>query len=221
MTNETVVALHGRAQTYGLLARLLAQEVDLDLLAALPHRPLPEQTGNEALDQGAALVNGYLEQGSADPGAARTELAVDFTHLFVVRGKETVGAAYPFESVYASTEGLTVSNARSEVLALYRAAGLVTHEGWNVGEDHVALELQFMQVLCERAAQAIEAGDDARATELLADQLAFLENHLLRWVPQFCEAMQRNARTDLYRGLARFVAGFLEEDRAALADALG
>jgi len=219
MTNETVAALQGRAQTYGLLARLLACEVDAALLEALPDGLLPAQTGVAGLDEGAALVNGYLAAHAGD-AAARTELAVDYARLFVVRGKETAGAAYPFESVYASTDGLTVSDARSQMRALYRAAGLVTHGGWNLGEDHIALELQFTQLLGERAADALESGDEGLAARLLGQQLAFLDEHLLRWAPGFCAAMERNARSAFYRGLARFLPAYLAEDRAALEDCL-
>ena len=64
----------------------------------------------------------------------------------------------------------------------------------------------------------LREGDEAAAEELLARQAAFMDAHLLNWVPRFADAMARTARTDFYRGLARFLAGWLQEDRATLAE---
>lgn len=193
--------LRERAATYALFARIFARELDAGLLAALGADPF-----------GAA----DCEPADPDPDALLTELAVDFARLFVVRGRDTRDAAYPFESVYASTEGLTSSDARADVRRRYRAAGLAPDEGWTVGEDHIALELQFLQLLCERAADAVAAGDRAGAAALAAEQAAFLDDHLLRWAPRFADAVERDARTALYRGAARQLKDFLSEDRALL-----
>ena len=74
------------------------------------------------------------------------------------------------------------------------------------------------ELLAARTAQALREGDEATAEELLARQAAFMDAHLLNWAPRFADAMARTARTDFYRGLARFLAGWLQEDRATLAE---
>ena len=104
------------------------------------------------------------------------------------------------------------------MLALYRSEGLNKSGSWKDEEDHVAVELEFEAVLCDRAAEALGTGDEDRAVELFKTQRGFLEGHLLNWVPRFADAMARTARTDFYRGLARFLAGWLQEDRATLAE---
>lgn len=218
MNTELLAALDDRTATYGLLARLLGREVDLELLSGLTGLNLPEDTGAEALDEGARLMNAYLAQAGGDAQDTRTELAVDFARLFVVRERKTSDAAYPFESVYASDEHCTMGAARDEVRALYRAAGVERNDGWNVGEDHVALELEFMQILGARTAEALRAGDASHAKELLGEQARFLDRHLLRWVPRLADAMVAHAHTDFYRGLARFAVGYLQSDRTSLDD---
>ena len=87
-------------------------------------------------------------------------------------------------------------------------------------EDHLAFELEFMQLLGERAADAFDAGDEGACARLLETRRAFLEEHLLNWVPAFAADVQRIARTGFYRALADIVLGVLETDRAFLADVL-
>ena len=107
------------------------------------------------------------------------------------------------------------------MLALYRSEGLNKSGSWKDEEDHVAVELEFEAVLCDRAAEALEAGDEDRAVELFKTQRGFLEGHLLNWVPAFTADMRRFAKTDLYRGLAELTDGFLATDRAFLSELLG
>lgn len=221
MDTELLAALDDRAATYALLARLFTSEVDAGLLAGLEGMTFPQDSGNEALDAGARLMNGYLH-GAADAGRdIMTELAVDFCRLFVVRRRNDRDAPYPFESVYTSREHCAMGAARDEVLALYRAAGLEKDDGWKVGEDHIALELEYMATLAGRLAATVradngEGADIQGADKLVALQADFLDRHLLSWTPRLAEAMGKRAKTDLYRGLACFTVGYLEEDRTLL-----
>ena len=221
-SDELATLLDDRAATYALLARLLASEVDADLLSGLVGMAFPEDTGNPALDEGSRLMNGYLRQAASRQAASRpdddvvTELAVDFCRLFVVRRRNEKDAAYPFESVYTSTEHTTMAGARDDVRAIYRAAGLEKDEDLHIGDDHIALELEYMAEVARQAAAAVRDGETFDGQ--LALQATFLDSHLLNWVPRFSDAMVRHARTDFYRGLARFLIGYLEDDRALLGE---
>ena len=123
-------------------------------------------------------------------------------------------------AVYTSPEHLLMQDARDEVLAAYRAAKVVLVDEACEPEDHLAFELEFMQLLGERAAEALEAGDDGSCANLLEARRAFLEEHLLNWVPDFADDVQRVARTGFYRALADIVLGVLETDQAFLEDVL-
>ena len=212
---ELLAILDDRAATYALLARLLASEVDAGLLSGLAGMTFPEGTGSPELDEGSRLMNGYLRQASSrQDDDVVTELAVDFCRLFVVRRRNEKDAAYPFESVYTSTEHTTMAGARDDVRTIYRAAGFEKDENLHIGDDHIALELEYM---AEVARQTAAAARDGEAFDgQLALQATFLDNHLLNWVPRFSDAMVRHAQTDFYRGLARFLTGYLEDDRALL-----
>ena len=139
---------------------------------------------------------------------------------FIGHGVDAFSAAYPFESVYTSEKRLLMQDARDEVLAIYRAAGLDKKESWKEGEDHIALELEFEQVLANRTTEALKRGDEDEAAALLTTQQNFLNDHLISWVPMMTADMKRFAQTDLYQGLAYLTDGFLETDRAFLEDVL-
>ena len=132
---------------------------------------------------------------------------------FFGHGYSGHAAAYPFESVYSSEKRLLMQSARDEVLALYRAAGLSKQESWKEGEDHIALELEYLQILSDRTAEALCKGDTDTATSWVRAQYNFLDVHLDSWAPLLTAEVKKFAKTDFYRGLAFLTEGFLETDR--------
>lgn len=208
-------ALDDRAAAYGLLARLFNREIDENLLEALRALPFPTDTGSDDLDAGNRLMGGYLAHAG---DGARRELAVDFARLFIVRRRSERTAPYPNESVYTSEEHRVMDRARDEVRALYRAEGLEAADAVRLGEDHIALELEFMQTLAARTAACDEDAEGAAARrELAAKQARFLDEHLLNWTPVFADVMAETAQTGFYQGLAKLLVAHLREDRALLA----
>lgn len=212
-----VDVLRGRRATYQFLSRLFRTEVDQELYDTLVSMRFPANTGNPLVDEGYRMICGYLSQASGD---VLTELAVDYVRAFIGSGNDGFSAAYPYESVYTSPKRLMMQDARDEVLVLYRAAGLAKQESWKEGEDHIALELEFEQILANRTVEALERGDEDEAFSLLTTQKNFLDDHLAAWAPMMTSDMRRFAKTDLYRGLAHLTDGFLSTDRAFLADVL-
>lgn len=206
---ELEAAHAGRAQIYGLLARLFRVEVDGLFMDQLHAMKFPAKTGNDLMDAGYRRIAAYL--GTTD-GASLTELAVDYVRAFIGHGIDAHSAAYPFESVYTSEKRLMMQDARDEVLAIYRSEGIDKRSDWRDGEDHIALELEFMRVMALRCAAAWEDGDEDAAQRCEDVQRAFLAEHLLRWVPTMLADMRRFAKTGLYLGLADLTEGFLAED---------
>ena len=209
--------LAGRAATYALLARFFRSEADEEFLGALRASRFPAHTGVPAADRGYRLIVSYLSHAPAD---GLTELAIDYTRTFIGAGNDGFSAAYPFESVYTSPKRLMMQDARDEVLPLYRAAGLEKLETWKEGEDHLAFELEFMEILVERSREALEAGDEERAIALLLQQRNFLADHLCRWYPMMAEDIEKFARTAFYRGAGSLAAGFIANDREFLDELL-
>lgn len=206
-----------RAATYGMISRLYRTEINQEFLDDLRGMRFPANTGNASVDEGYRLIATYLSNTWEN---SVTDLAVDYVKVFIGHGVDAFSAAYPFESVYTSEKRLLMQEARDEVLAIYRSAGLEKQDSWKEGEDHIALELEFEQVLATRAVTALENGDEDEAFSLLMTQKNFLEDHVIAWVGMMTSDMKRFAQTDLYLGLAHLTDGFLETDLEFLQDVL-
>jgi len=221
MDEETKAALisitEQRSATYGLLSRLYRVEVDEEFLKEMKGMRFPAATGNSQVDEGYRLIATFL---SNTWGNTITDLAIDYVRTFIGHCVDAFSAAYPYESVYTSEKRLMMQDDRDEVLAIYRSQGLDKQETWKEAEDHLALELEFMQILANRTVDALKAGDEDAAIELLTTQKNFLEDHLMAWVPMMTSDMRRFAKTDLYRGLASLTDGFMTVDFEFLQDLL-
>ena len=158
--NETEIMglFDSRASMYGLLAGLYREELEFDRLQELKRMRFPVGTGNESIDQGFRDLHEYLK--TAWEGSV-TELKVDFSRTFIGSGVSGYSAAYPYESVYTSERRLLAREARGEVLQYYRNNNLKKGR-WNDLEDHIALELEFMQIMSARTRDAHRNGDEGR-----------------------------------------------------------
>ena len=215
---EDITALISqRAETYGLLARLYRKEVDEETLEELRGMRFPTATGSADVDAGFRQMYDYLRSSWAD---SVRELAIDFVRTFIGHGVNGYSAAYPYESVYTSERRLMMQDARKEVLETFRANHL-KRDRWSEGEDHISIELEFMQRLSLRAVEALEKGDEDDAAHQLQEQLTFMRDHLLNWLPMLVADMHKFSATDFYQGLATLTLGYIEFDEQVLAELLG
>ena len=216
--DQLITICEQRAATYNLLARLYQVEVDQPLLDELKARTFPTGTGNEAVDKGYGLLVKFMSNLWEN---SLLDLAIDYVRVFIGHGMDMYSAAYPYESVYTSKKRLLMQEARDEVLALYHGAGVIKQDSWTESEDHIALELEFMQIQATRTATALRLGNEDEAVQLLRAQRNFLDDHLCAWVPMMTTDMKKLAKTDLYQGLAWLTEGYLDEDLAFLGELLG
>ena len=203
---ELAGACESRANMYALLSRVYRVEADQVLLDQLQAANYAANTGNKDVDEGYRLLVKWLGQTWEH---SLLDLAKDYVRAFIGYTGDHASAAYPFESVYRSEKHLLMQESRDEVLACYRAAGLEKDEGWREGEDHVALEFEYMSTMATRAAGALRSADTKLAQDLLNDQSHFLQDHLNAWVPNFTKDVERCATTKFYRGFALITRGYL------------
>lgn len=209
--------LEGRIATYGLLARLYRSEVDQELLDEMCSMRFPVNTGNEHVDKGNRLLHSYL---NSTWERTLTELAVDYARVFLGNGVNAYSAAYPFESVYTSSKRLLMQDARDEILAIYRAYQVKPAVSNKLNEDHISLELEFVQTLGKRALDSLRAGDEDGAAQLLMASYSFLMDHLISWNSMLASDIKKFAKTDFYQALALLTKGFFAVDRELLEELL-
>jgi len=135
-----------------------------------------------------------------EPGLER-----EFTRLFLGPGRPVV---HPYESVHR--EGRMMGNPALNVRRFMAAEG-VTQAG-QTPPDHVSIELAFMAYLTSCEASFREAGDGERASGYLDLQESFLQQHLMRWLPQFCHRLLTGRPHAYYAALARRVQSFVAAD---------
>jgi TorA maturation chaperone TorD len=214
---ELIEVLKQRSATYMLLSRLYRQEIDQELLDEMHAMLYPAEDVDSDLYTGYLFIATYLSNLWSD---SLNELKIDFARCFLGQGVDGHSAAYPYESVYTSEKRLMMQAARDEVLAIYRAYGIEKTSAWKEEEDHLSLELEFERILGDKTLEAFLNDDPAKARELLAVQLGFLEDHLLAWVPLLIADMKNFAQTKMYLGLAYLTEGFLRIDHRFLEDVL-
>jgi TorA maturation chaperone TorD len=124
------------------------------------------------------------------------QLAADHQHLFGFN-------LYPYQSIFLDSSGLLGGDITAGVLLAYEDAGFdvgVSSES----ADHIGHELRFLSYLC-----GLEAGSPG-AGAIVAQQRAFLEGHLLRWLPVLVLAI-RQERVPFYVSLARLTLDIVAE----------
>jgi TorA maturation chaperone TorD len=98
------------------------------------------------------------------------------------------------------------------VEALYREAGLEVAPGQPRVPDHLALELQFMQHLCAREADALARSDFDEAAAYRDRQRAFVCDHLWPWLSRFGERVAEADTHPVYGALAELALAVVQSD---------
>lgn len=215
---ENLIAFaENRGNVYGFLSRCYEVEIDAAFAEQVAERfsfSSDDPVLTESLDA--------MKRDLADQSPEHLEqLAVVFNRVFFGMGPRTAQKAFPYESVYTSSEGLMMQEAYSKAVSAYREERLAKNPAFPEPEDHLAVECAFMQNLCERAVAALERGDEQEAERLFAEQRAFLGNHLLTWIDRFAADARESAESGFYKELATFTEAFLKADEAALGEVLG
>lgn len=164
-----------------------------------------------------AMRQFVTEQQERDRQQILRDLKAECTRLFIGPGPVP---APPCESAYrdrdpsrgtAAVQGLWAAS----VEAAYRRHGLSLYPCHRELPDHVATELVFMYFLSRQEGEAWEKGQAETAREFRHAQLEFLREHLVRWVPDFCEQVQNATRSNLYWALADILREFLVAETGA------
>ena len=96
-----------------------------------------------------------------------------------------------------------MQEATAEVQNIYRGAGLIINSK-DIMPDHIGTELNFLSILLQRINT-----HGGGATNYIKIAEKFLNEHLLKWVPQFTLDMEEAATSPLYKTLAHLTREFL------------
>jgi len=117
----------------------------------------------------------------------------------------------PCEAVWSKTR-TNVTELLTELVGIYRQAGMALAEDANERLDFVGVELDFLRQLALKEAEAWQAGEQDEAWELLRQQADFFTVHMGDWIVAFIERALSMARTDFYRGHLTMLRGFITSE---------
>lgn len=177
----------------------------IDALAAIaPAEWLQLGLGSACAADGRALLADALTAWTGPvPQEASDEIAVDHANIYLLY---TYRAA-PSESPWRNPEGLERQSPMFDVAEWYRRHGLAAEDRQKRPDDHLVVELQFLAWLI----------DPRTGPAALDEAAAFLDRHLLAWVPQFCDRVASRCATPYFAGIALITAAYLDELRDQLA----
>ena len=152
------------------------------------------------------LTSWAKENEHTDPETLCRELLQDYNALFVGPGHLL---APPWESVYLTEEKLTFGPPTMEVRAFYLRHGLEYFRKNHEPDDHFGLEMEFMAKLVSKQRQAQSKQEEEY---YIKEQMAFLEDHVLKWLNDFTNDVYQYSKTKYFQGLALLAREFLNWD---------
>jgi len=192
--------LIARSNMYGLLSRILLQELDEETLNMLQNDPV-------LLDFMPQWKEWDLRTQYSSKELLEQHLNPDFTNISLLH-------LIPYETFYTREDQMIETGGANPVTDVYSAYDFVVdyETARVVSSDHIGVELEFMHHLCEAERKAIEENDTDAVKELKNVQSEFLKNHLLKWAPLYLINAKYESRTPLYYEATEMCLEFILSD---------
>lgn len=207
-----------RSYWYATLHGVFGGEPTIGLLAAIDNQPFGEMLDLCADSDGDAFSLLKEVVLALDTSAASIDaLKSEYTVLFVGPAKL---AAPPWESVYVGQENRLLQESTLAVRYAYAEFGYLPKECRKVADDHIALMMDFMAHMARRSRNEFAEGSTEALLKLLSAQSAFIDEHLLNWVPAYATALSGAGTSPFYPRFADAALAFFRKDRTGLDEIL-
>lgn len=208
--------MRARRDMYGWLRDLYLGQVPVSFAKMvsrgdLPSLPSEDLVGGGGFEELLDVLSGYR---GWSPGDIIKSIRGEYVALFV--GPLEV-AAYPYESWYRDECLMGPSLVRVRGFMQRAGASLMGEGESGEPEDHVSCEFDLMRFLCDGFLGAESVEDRGRCVAL---QLEFLENHLLEWVPSFCEDVLGAEHLCFYKPISLITCEYIRGDGQMMRDLL-
>ncbi len=195
-----------RSNVYGFLARVYRKELTPDMLDHLKNSMFAEVL----YDMDVTLGDEPFSQPDEELLEA---LAVEYTRLFLGPGRHVS----PHESVHHERDdgdwGRLWGASTVEVKKFVESLGLTYKESDRSIPDHISVELELMQKIIEKEHQAWSMKNANDALHYLKIEKMFMEDHLSKWIPQFCDKIIHEAGMSFYQRMAEITKNFIALER--------
>lgn len=192
-----------RASLYWWFATLFTKELDKDEFTRYSTGEgrafIQQLAADDELQHGALAMLNALNQLSVLQ-YPELELAADFSQVFLTDKK---AGAPPYASVYLSDSGLMMQQPHQDMVALLQQQGLAVTKDFNEPADHLAIQLDYIGNVIMRDAEQVSP-----------EQIHFIEEQLISWVPQLAQASHKVKNSGFYQGACDLLTQFLKADLA-------
>jgi putative dimethyl sulfoxide reductase chaperone len=199
-----------RYSVYDLLRRIFLWEFPLELFKEVIETAKAESSSEETEYPAEAKFRAFVK--TLDSGGLadlHRELHIEYTRLFV--GPRKLPAP-PYESVYRSPDKLLMQDETFDVRAAYARSGFQVAKSHNVPDDSIGIELEFMCVLNKTCIDAFNEQNYSKALMLASAQKEFCDNHLLKWIPEFCDDIAAKSTSQFWQNVAVFTREYVQEE---------
>jgi TorA maturation chaperone TorD len=191
-----------RSNIYGLLATVFREEPSVALIRELRGPQLSGIFSDLGVDLGEVFFTTTENQ-------LVEILGLEFTRLFIGPGSHISA----HESIFAEMDnGFSALWGKTTVAVknFIETTGLDYNPEFTGVPDHVSVELEFMQKLTDWEVDKWQQNDRENAQFCMKVQRMFLEQHLLAWLPRFCDVVMEQADIRFYAGVAELTKNYLE-----------
>ena len=144
--------------------------------------PIPELFSHiDAIPELAIALSIRGDESSSGQSLDQDQLAADHYHIFGLN-------VLPYESSFLDPNFVLEGPISERVLADCWNAGF-NPDSKSESVDHIGWELKFIGELCKTQAKAERNQKWDVSRHVVAEQVSFLENHLLRWLPGLVKAI--------------------------------
>lgn len=202
-----------RTELYHFLAGSLLEWIDEENDEVLTREfweNFPVEAANPQLEAGLEqLVTSAQQLSQLPKKEALEKMATDYTHLFI----GTPSPKAPMvESFYYSNRRAIFDQKTVEMKELLAKHGLESNKKDQYPEDTLGLQLIFLAIKSEEMIALQEDKQIASAEE----QIAFIDSHLLSWLPGLSNDTKEHGATGFYGGLIELIWGIVLWDRELL-----
>lgn len=149
--------------------------------------------------------------------ALREALKSEYTRLFLGPGHvPAYESVFTDQNAYAGGYGRMYGPAAQDVENIYLEHGFTADDEFANMPDQLGVELSFMGLLCLRTGRAGAESDADEVAGIMADEIKFVANHLLNWLPRFCDRAADFAELRFYKTIIALTTEFVLSDRQFL-----
>ncbi|MBN1388468.1 MAG: molecular chaperone TorD family protein [Bacteroidales bacterium] len=170
--------------------------IEMDLL-----KQLPVDSDNPNFIKAAS----YLRKIDPEHPLDYDKIINDHLELFGGKGK---ALAPPYSSVYMSPDHIINDTVSIRVRKLYHAYGWKSQMEGKVPDDHLGIELQFINLLLSKYP---ELEDNVCRNEIRKDLIKFIDAYINPWINEWNRYVQENAESDFYKGIAYLTLSGIED----------